>query len=388
MIGPDARLARCYNLDDLRDAARRRLPKGVFEYVDRGAEDDVAMRANLEAFRRVKLTTRFLIDLSDRDTATLILGRRAGLPLAIAPTGFAGLCWHQGELALAKAAAAIGVPFTLCAHSTARMDDIVKLAGGRLWIQVHIWREAERSYEMIAKARDLGFEALVVTIDSALGRIREYNQRNGFATPFRPNRTALADMARHPLWLATVMLRYLLTSGMPRHVNYPDGFRLAVTRGVDELTTRNERWTWADLRRLRDRWPGKLVVKGVLSEVDAIAAVEAGADAIVVSNHGGRTLDSAAATIDVLPQVARAVQRRAEIFVDGGVRRGSDIVKSIALGAQAVLIGRPTLYGVAVAGQAGAEKALRILASEFETTLGFVGCPRPTEIGEDLVFRG
>lgn len=380
------RLERCYNIDDLREYARKRLPKGIFDFLDRGAEDDIACRDNMEAFRQLKLRTRFLVDLTDRDMGTTLFEKRIALPLAIAPTGFADLCWYDGELALAEAAAAVGVPFTFCAHSVVEMETIARQAGGNTWIQVHMWRDDEHSYHMIERGRDLGFQALVVTIDSALGRNREYNKRNGFTFPFKPSVRALSDMVGHPTWLSTVMFRYILSSGMPRFVNYPEGFRNSIAQGVPEAITRKESMTWTDLRCLRDFWPRPLVVKGVLSSNDARMAVDHGADALVVSNHGGRTLDSAAPPISVLPEIVEAVGGRIPILLDSGVRRGSDIVKAIALGADAVLVGRPTLYGVSVAGRSGAEKALRILADEFEQTMAFVGCRTVSELDGGLVF--
>jgi (S)-mandelate dehydrogenase len=190
-------LDRCFNIDDMREVARKRLPKGVFEYVDRGAEDELALANNRDGFKRLKLRTRFLVDLSDRDMGIDLLGGRAELPMAISPTGIAGLCWYQGELQLAKAAKAAGIPFTLATGSITPMETIAKEAGGRLWFQLYMWKEQELSYQMIARARDAGFEALVVTIDGALGDNREYNRRNGFTVPFTLSARGLTDMAIH-----------------------------------------------------------------------------------------------------------------------------------------------------------------------------------------------
>jgi isopentenyl diphosphate isomerase/L-lactate dehydrogenase-like FMN-dependent dehydrogenase len=321
-----SRLDHCYNIADLRNYARRRLPKGVFEYIDRGAEDEVTLTDNREAFKRLKLRTRFLVDLSDRDMGIDLLGGRSELPMAIAPTGAAGLTWYHGEVELAKAAAAKGVPFTLATPAVTPMERVAEVAGGRLWFQLYMWGEVEESYKLVGRAKEAGFEALVMTIDSALGNNREYNKRNGFTTaPFTPSLRALTDMALHPEWLLGVMGRYIATDGMPRHENYPEKYRHRITRGGGrEGPTRHLTMTWDEVARMRDFWPGKLIVKGILREEDAVLAVENGADAVVVSNHGGRALDSAAPTMEILPEVVRAVGARTTVILDSGIRRGSE----------------------------------------------------------------
>jgi isopentenyl diphosphate isomerase/L-lactate dehydrogenase-like FMN-dependent dehydrogenase len=326
-----------------------------------------------------------MVDLTERDMGIDLLGGRADMPMAISPTGISGLAWYQGEVALAKAAAAKGIPFTLATGSITAMETVADEAGGRLWYQVYMWKEQDHSYQMIGRARDAGFEALVVTIDGALGNNREYNRRNGFTVPFTLSTRILSDMALHPEWLIGVIFRYLVTTGMPRHENYPPEYQHRVTSGAGEKRpTRHQAMTWEDIDRLRDFWPGKLIIKGILREEDAVAAVDHGADAVVVSNHGGRALDSAAATIDVLPEVVAAVGDRTTVILDSGVRRGSDMVKALALGADAVMTGRATLYGISTAGQAGAEKALSILNTEFEKTMAYVGCRNVSEITKDI----
>ena len=385
------RLKRCYNIADFREFAKKRLPKGVFEYLDRGAEDEVALADNRTAFRNLKLRTKFMVDLTHRDMGIDLLGKRISFPMAIAPTGIAGLCWYQGELELAKAAAAKGIPFTLATGSITSMEKIAAVsgdAGGRLWYQLYMWKEEELSYQMVARARDAGFEALVVTIDGALGNNREYNKRNGFSIPFQMSARSITDMVRHPDWLVGVMGRYLATTGMPRHENYPAKYAHRITTGSGGGSPmRHQAMTWTDIKKLRDFWPHKLIVKGILREEDAVQAVESGADAVVVSNHGGRALDSAAPTLDILPEVVRAVGKRTTIILDSGVRRGSDMVKALALGANTVLTGRATLYGVSTAGQVGAEKALSILKTEFEKTMAYVGCRTVAELSPDIFSR-
>ncbi|AFP30230.1 alpha-hydroxy acid oxidase [Marinobacter sp. BSs20148] len=381
-------LEQCYNIADLREVAQRRLPKGVFEYLDRGSEDEVALAHNRRAYDRLKLRTRVLVDLGNLNTEVDLLGGPSALPLAIAPTGIAGLCSYEGELALAKAAAQAGVPFTLATGSITSMEKIAAEAGGRLWFQLYMWKEEELSYQLVQRAIDAGFEALVVTVDFALGNNREYNQRNGFSIPFRISPRSVMDMCRHPRWLVTVLGRYLTTTGMPRNENYPAKYQHRITSGTDQATPmRHSSMTWKDIARLRDFWPGKLIVKGILRAEDALLAVESGADAVVVSNHGGRNLDSSIASIDALPEIVSAVGHRATVILDSGIRRGSDIAKALALGADSVLIGRATLYGVSAGGQAGAERALAILRSELRKTMGYVGCKTVSDLCPEL-FEG
>ncbi len=380
-----SRLDHCYNIADLRAEALKRLPKGVFQYIDRGAEDEVALADNRQVFRDLKLRTKFMVDLTDRDMGIDLLGKRSELPMAIAPTGVAGLAWFHGELALAKAAAKKGIPFTLATGSITAMETIAKEAGGRLWFQLYMWKEEELSYQLVGRARDAGFEALIVTIDGALGNNREYNKRNGFSIPFTLSPKSMTDMMMHPRWLLGVMGRYLVTTGMPRHENYPAKYAHRITSGAGGGSPmRHHAMTWKDIEKMRKFWPGKLIIKGILRAEDAVQAVACGADAVVVSNHGGRALDAAAQTLDILPEVVDAVGGKTTVILDSGVRRGSDMVKALALGANAVLTGRATLYGIGTAGQVGAEKALAILKTEFEKTMAYVGCRRVSELSRDV----
>lgn len=372
-------LDRCYNIADLRTAASKRLPNGIFEYIDRGTEDGISLAENRAGFERLKLVPRFMVDLTDRDMGTTLFGQRTELPFGIAPTAVAGLLWHQGELELARAAAAAGIPFTLATGSLTSMETIAT-AGGRRWFQLYMWDEPELSYELVRRARDLEFETLVVTIDSALGRLREHNERNGFTFPFKPNPRALIDMTLHPRWLTTVLFRSMLNSGMPKNANYPPHYQPMVTLRGTPKPKSNKAMTWDDIARLREMWPGNFVVKSVLNPVDARLAVDRGADGIVISNHGGRGMDSSISTIEALPAIAAEVGNETTVILDSGIRRGSDIVKALALGAHFVLLGRATLYGIATAGQEGAAKAINILATEFEKTMGSLGRRNVAEI--------
>jgi len=382
-------LDHCYNIFDLREVARGLLPKGVFEYVDKGTEDGISLEENRAAFHRIKLRTRFLNDWAKRDLGTEIFGSRIGLPLGIAPTGSAGLMWYQGEIELAKAAAAANVPFTLAMGALTSMEDVTKaVPNGRKWFQLYPWEDQEGNYEMVTRARDLGWEALVVTIDHAPGRGREHNERNGFSFPFQPNMTATLDMMRHPGWLWRVMRKYVMNEGMPTNANYPERYRHSVIDGKQRVRPKRfEAMTWEHIQKFRDFWPRKLIVKSILSADQARAAVDAGADGIVVSNHGGRAFDSAIATIDILPEIVEAVGDRCTVILDSGIRRGSDIVKALALGARMVLVGRATLYGTACGGQAGAARAIKILSDEMERSFGYIGARRVSEIGPHIFAR-
>ena len=382
-----SRLDNCYNIADLREAARKRLPRGLFEFVDRGVEDEIALANNLDSFRRIKLWNRVLVDIDGIDLSSTLLGAKVAMPIAISPTGLAGLCWHEGELALAKAAAKAGIPYTLANGSITAMEKIAKEAGGRLWFQIYMWRDRELTYGTVRRARDAGFETLVVTVDTGFGGNREYNKRNGFGVPFEFTHKNIPDFILHPGWVERVVLRYIRSSGFPRHWNYPEGYQsiLAKDGKGKSRTMRGENATWEDIDKLRALWPGHLLVKGIVHPEDAKQAVAHGADGIVISNHGGRSLDGAPAPLDVLPAIVDAVGSRTTILLDSGIRRGSDIVKALALGANAVMAGRASLYGIAVGGEAGAAHALSLLRKEFRQTMGYVGCLKVGDVDGDII---
>ena len=365
------------SIDAFRAEARRRLPRGLFEFIDRGTEDEVAVRNNAAGFERLKLRPRVLVDVSARSTRTTLFGRSLSMPLAIAPTGAGGLVHHRGDLAMARAAAKVGIPFTLATRSMSSIEEVAAEAGGLLWFQ--LYPSSPSAPELMARARRVGCDVLVVTVDTPVTPLRRYNQRNGFALPFRPSPRALADMARHPRWCAAVLGRWLQGGGLPRFENLPG--RPRITEGAPAAEMLEGRLDWDRLEMLRERWPGRLLVKGILHGADAAKAVDLGADGVVVSNHGGRNLDASIAPVDALPGVAREVGFRVPVLMDGGVRRGSDIAKALALGASAVLIGRPTLYGAATAGEAGVASVLAILRQELDYTQAMCGCPSVGDFG-------
>lgn len=388
-----SRLDHCYNIADLREAAESRLPKGVFDYIDKGTEDMQSLGNNRNAMTHIKLLNKVITDISDVKLDANIFGKPANMPLAIAPTGTAGLAWFEGEFELAKAASAAGVPFTLATGSNTPMEKLANEAGGRLWMQLYMWKEKHYSDELVKKAARNGFEALLWTVDIGHGANREHNLRNGFATPYVLNTKSVVDMLRHPQWLLSVMGRYFINGGMPRHVNYPEGYQMPITGNVSKMgdkkptTKRADKLSWDDVDRLRDIFPGKLLIKGIMRADDAEEAIEHGVDGIVVSNHGGRNMDSAPAPIQVLPEIVKAVDGRMAIIVDSGIRRGSDIVKCIALGADAVLAGRATLYGTAAGGEAGATKAIDILKDEMKRTMAYIGTQTVSDISHEVVWK-
>lgn len=379
-------LDNCYNIPDLRLEAKKILPKGLFEFIDRATEDEVGLRNNRAAFERIKFRPHVLNDVSGRSTATTLFGKPMAMPYAIAPTGAAGLTWFHGELELAKAAARLGIPFTLATGANTPMEKIAQEAPGRLWFQLYVWKERELSYELIARAERNGFEALIVTVDTIVPPNREYNAKNGLNLPFAPNATAMLDMMGHPGWLMRVIGKYMLNGGFPISANYPEKLQVRWTRAPQYTEImRQDNLSWEDIREFRLRWPRVLMVKGIVRGDDAVKAIECGADAVIVSNHGARNMDSTIATIDALPEVVEAVAGRCAVLLDSGIRRGSDVAKALALGANAVLAGRPTLYGCAVGGTAGASKALGIIKTEFDKTLAYLGCNSIEELNPDLL---
>jgi (S)-mandelate dehydrogenase len=378
-------LSRALNIADLRDIARRRVPGFVFEYAESGAEDEVSVRGNREALQRLRLVPQTLVDTSARHIRSAILGRPANAPLVIAPTGLNGLLHADGDLALARAAAKLGVPYTLSTVSTTLLEEVASRAGGRLWMQLYVVKERELSRAIMERAAAAGYEALLFTTDANVFGSREWDQR-GYRSPGKPTLRTALDALRHPRWLWEVLVRH----GMPRFRNLepfvpanltPMGASTVLPR-LFEATIR-----WDDIGWIREHWPGKLLLKGVLSVADAERAAALGADGIVVSNHGGRQLDYCVAPIDVLAEIKAAVGTRLTVLVDGGFRRGTDVVKALALGAEAVLLGRATLYGLIAGGAPGVERALAILTTELDRVLGQLGCNSVADLTPQMVRR-
>lgn len=378
-------LSDCHNILDLREKAKRRLPRGAWEYAERGCEDERSMERNRAALDSVTFRPRVLRPVHQVDTRCMLLGAESAFPLALAPTGAAGLLWYEGDLALARAAAKAGIPFTISSASTMDIEDIAA-AGGRLWFQLYLWEDRELSMAVIDRARLAGCDTLFVTVDLPVGANREYMNRNGFGIPFKLNARNTFDAVTHPRWLASTIGRYLLSGGIPSQANLPDRLRARISRGAPPgAMFKQDDLDWDGIKAIRDRWPGKLVLKGVLHPEDATLALGIGADGVVVSNHGGRAFDCSAAPIRALPEVVAAAGGRMAVLMDSGIRRGSDIAKALALGADGVLAGRAPLYGLAVGGEDGVTRAIDLLRTEFARSMGMLGARTTREIGPELL---
>jgi isopentenyl diphosphate isomerase/L-lactate dehydrogenase-like FMN-dependent dehydrogenase len=374
-----ARPQDCCNIADLGAAARARLPKGVWEYLERGVEDETGMARNRSAFDALRLIPRVGRNVEQVALEKPVFGQNSALPFAIAPTGAAGMMWHKGDLALAGAAAKAGIPFTISSASTLDLEEIAAV-GGRLWFQLYCWADRALSLAVVDRAHAAGCEALLVTLDLPKPPNREYLIRNGYGLPLQLNRRNVVDLLTHPRWLAGVIGRAMLSGGLPTQANLPAEMRHSVMRGGRPgAHFKQDNLDWEDLARLRDRWPGKFILKGVLHPQDAERALALGADGVIVSNHGARSLDHSLASIEALPAVVAAVGGKLSVMLDSGVRRGSDVVKALALGADFVLLGRATLYGMAAFGEAGAARAITLLAEETARTMAMLGV---TEIGQ------
>jgi len=374
------------NNHDLRLMAQKRLPKWLFEFVDRGTEDEVALRNNRAAFERIKLKTQVLIDVSKRNQEITLFGKQHGMPLGIAPTGPAGMLYYKGELELARAAKAANIPFTLATGSQTSMEEVAEVVGGTLWFQLYMWSDVRMSHILVERAKNAGFEALVVTLDGPVGTNREYNVRNGYTVPFRYTSKNTAAVLARPGWLINVIMRYWMSGGMPTRANYPEGMAEKFTHvSTAERKTKNDSLSWDDLSVLRDMWPGKLLVKGILTPLDAERAIKRGVDGVIVSNHGGRNFDSSMAPIEALAPIVDAVGSRTTVIVDSGFRRGSDVVKALAIGAKMVMVGRATLWGTTVGGEKGAARAINFYREEISRTLAYLGCRNISELSRDCL---
>jgi len=371
------------NIEDLRRAAKRRLPRAIFDFFDGGAEDETTLRENRAAFERVRLLPKVLVNVAQVDTSTEIFGKKSNLPLAIAPTGGISAGRWGAELILARAAKAVGVPFTMATPSAFSIERVAEEVGGRLWYQLYAVRNLEFREKLIQRAKNSGYEAILVTVDLPVSGKRERDPRNGFHTPYSPNWRNSRDVIFKPAW-ALDMLR----NGLPGMANL-EGYPFSTPSGTDIVTAVGREMDagldWEYIKRLREMWPGKLLLKGVERPDDAERAVSAGCDGIVVSNHGGRQLDGASATLDALPAISRAVGSKLTVLLDGGVRRGVDILKARALGAQAVLTGRATLFGAMAGAEPGARRALEILSTELTRAMQLSGVQSVAQIGPHLL---
>ena len=378
------------NIDDLREAARRRLPRVCFDWLDGGAEDHVTWRRNREAFDELRFRPRVMVDVGQRSQRVDLFGTRFDMPVGLAPTGAAGLYGHRADIALARAARDAHIPCVLSTASFDRLEDVAQAArGGTLWFQLYMSKDRDSAARLVQRAFDAGCEALVVTGDVAVIGNREYNRRNRFSVPFRLNPRVVLDGLLHPRWLFGVFLKTLLDSGVPRYQNdeSPPGTQSVTKLPVASFQARRDEIDWDDFRWLRERWPRKLFVKGVLRADDALLAQGHGADGLFVSNHGGRQLDGAISALDALPEIRAAVGPGLTLVLDGGVRRGSDVVKALALGADMAFIGRATLYGLAAGGEPGVRHAIALLRGEIDRVMALLGCRSVDDITGDCVCK-
>jgi L-lactate dehydrogenase (cytochrome) len=378
------RLARCHNIDDLRTAAARRLPFPIFDFIDGGAEDERSLGRNRSGFERYLLMPRILQDVSQVDLRTTVLGTEIALPVMIAPTGMPALFHHSGEDSLAPAAARHGTIFTTSTMASRSIEQVAALSTAPKWFQLYVLKDRTILEDFIERCRDADYDALCLTVDVPIVGNRERDVRNRLTFPPKPTLAGLADFLRKPHWLWNMRTkRPVLPANLAGRLEGASIGNLA--RYSEEQMHKS--LTWDTAAWIRRRWGGKFLLKGVLRAEDARRAVDAGFEGVIVSNHGGRQLDQVPAPIEVLAEIVAAVNGRAEVILDGGLRRGTDVLKALALGAKACMTGRPFLYGLAAGGAAGVDKALDIFAAEIRRDMMLAGCPSIEGIGADMVRR-
>jgi (S)-mandelate dehydrogenase len=359
---------------DYRDLAKRRLARFAFDYLEGGAEDGRALERNRAAYDRVLFAPRILRDVTEVDVSVEVFGRTQRMPVLVGPTGLNGLFFPKADEVLAKAAHKAGVPFIMSTASTSLLEDVRAHTDGDLWLQLYVQHDRRIAEDMMRRAARAGFSTLVLTVDTMVHGKRDHDVKNGFRLPVPLTPRLIADLCTHPRWC----IRMLRQGGGPKLVNLAKS--AGITSGLAQQAAMMSRQMsmslcWDDISWLREHWKGHVVVKGMLSVADAVEAKARGADGIVLSNHGGRQLESAPSPLQILAAVVRAVGQGPEIFVDGGVRRGADIAKACAMGAKAVLVGRAPLYGLSARGSRGVDEVLAILRNEFEITLRLIGQP-------------
>ena len=374
-----------YSIDAMRGLARAALPRPVFDFADGGAEDELTLRRNESAFDSVEIVPQPLRGAATRDLSVTLFGKTLRMPVIIGPTGLAGLFWPDGECCGARAAMAAGTAFCLSHGSVCTLEKLAQTGAAPRWMQVFIYRDRGFTRELVERSAAAGYDALVLTIDNQLLGSRERDIRNGFSIPPRFDLPTLAGMALKGGWL------WRMRSELSR-ITFGNYVRPGETTEIKKLAGRmasllDPAMSWDDVDTVRRLWPGPLILKGILSPEEAKTAIDRGVDAVIVSNHGGRQLDGAPASLDALPRIVDAVADSIPVLLDGGVRRGADVVKALALGARACLIGRPQLWGLAVAGEAGVAHVLEIYRREIDRVMGLCGVSRIEDIGRDLLFR-
>jgi (S)-mandelate dehydrogenase len=373
------------NIEDLHKMARRRLPKIVFDFIEGGVEDELGIARNESAFARFCLMPRYLVDVARPDQSARLFDRIYASPFGISPTGAAALFRPGADLMLAESAATANVPFIMSGASTASIEAAARIAPTHSWYQLYVARDPQITEDLIRRARDAGLGTLVLTVDVPVSSKRERNMRNGFGRPLKMSWPIMFEAITHPGWMASYW-----RSGTPLMANWaPYAPAGSNADQVADFVSTQMPWvpTWADLEKFRKLWPRHLVVKGIMHPDDAVRAVGLGVDGIIVSNHGGRQLDRAPASIEVLPAIRQAVGNSVTLMLDSGIRRGADILTALALGADFVFVGRATLYGAAVGGLAGVRKAISILRKEIELTMAQIGCPSLDQLDESFIHN-
>ena len=376
-----SRIDSAINIDDLKRMAKRRLPKIMFDFIEGGVEDEVGLRTNANAFRDLRLVPRYYADTSKREQKATLFGREYASPFGIAPTGMAGAFRKDAELFLAQAAGELNVPYLMSGASNASMEQGAKLAGKNQWFQIYGARDRSFQLDLVKRAVDLGLTTIAVTCDVPVSSNRERNRRNGFVRPLKMTLPTILEAMLHPAWV----LNYYRYGGLPMLGNWqPYAAKGATPDQVADLfatQTPDPSQVWGDLEAIRRAWPGKLLLKGVMHPEDARTATDMGVDGLIVSNHGGRQLDLMPSPLDMLPMIRAAVGPDVPLLLDSGVRRGSDIVAALCLGADFVLTGRATLYGATAGGLDGVKKAVSILQREIDLTMGQLGAVNLAALG-------
>jgi (S)-mandelate dehydrogenase len=381
------KIDRAINLEDVRKLAKRRLPKICFDFIEGGVDDEVGLGRNRNAFQRYALMPRYLVDVSKRDQSVPLFGHTYAGPFGISPTGVAELFRHGADMMLAEAAVAANIPFCLSTNSQPSLEKVAKIAPDHLWPQIYGSHDSNITADMVKRSRDAGLKTLLLTVDVPIAPNRERNLRNGFSRPFKMRWDVMLEALTHPGWL----LSYYQHGGLPMMENWqPYAKPGASANDVADFfgsQTPASGQTWKVLEMVRAIWPGNLVVKGIMHPDDAIRATNIGANGIVVSNHGGRQLDAAPSPLEVFPSIKAAVGERSTLMLESGVRRGSDIVIALALGAKFCFAGRPTLYGAAAAGSAGVTRVLDIVRKEVDLVMAQIGCAKLSEIGPEYLLQ-
>ena len=378
-------MSKFVNVEDLRRAAKWNMPKPMFEYVDGGANAEWTLHENRAGFERITFDPRVLVDVSERDQTTTVFGETLKTPIIIAPTGMTGIAWPNAEILAARAAGRVGAGLALSTYATCSIEDVAKAGPGPFWFQLYVSKDRAVTDSLVDRAQAAGYKALAITVDTQVGSMRERDVRNGYSAPPRLSASNIADIAWRIGWL-----KRFLVGPRPTFRNFHGGAGAFTPSQFVELGNSLARQmdaslTWKDIDHFRAKWKGPLLLKGVVSTRDVKTAIEHGVDGFIVSNHGGRQLDYAPSSIEVLPEVVDACAGQAEVYLDSGVRRGSDIVKAVALGARAVLVGRPYVWALGAAGEYGADTMFRIFRDEVDRCLALIGVPRLSEVTrEDL----